>query len=153
MLSMPQRGQAISYNDLYDIVENINTLNAQLVPKTSDSSFLGPNKDSDNRNISKSVYAAVVAQVKNPGQNRSVNDKDDFRISFGTTFKTPPVVTITVQAGTGADGSGGNTLASYRATAVITSISTTDVSGYVIYPSEGKATNSLHVIAIGIPNS
>lgn len=154
MLPMPQRGQAISYQDLYNIVDNINTINTSLVATTSNSRFKGPNGDSDTKKVSQLIFSAAYQSLNNSEKITAVGQKKSFTVSFGSVnFKNPPVVTVTVQAGTSETGDNGNTPASYSATAVITKITTTDVSGYVVYNQTGVATNSLHVIAMGLPNS
>ena len=152
---MPQRGQAISYNDLYNIVDNINDINTKLVATTSDSVFVSPNGDTASKKASQLVFSAIQKTVNNGTESiKSVGEKKSFNISFGSvSFKSPPVVTVTVQAGTNETGDNGNTPASYSATAVITKITTTNVSGYIVYNKTGQATNSLHIIAVGIPNS
>lgn len=152
---MPQRGQAISYNDLYNIVDNVNDINTKLVATTSNSVFSGPNGDADSsKKVSQLIFSGVYKSLNNSEKITTVGQKKNFTVEFGSVnFKNPPVVTITVQAGTSETGDNGNTPASYSATAVITKITTKSVSGYVVYRETGTATNSLHVIAMGLPNS
>lgn len=152
MISMPQRGQAISYNDLYNIIDNLNDINTKLVATTSASNFIGPSGATASPKISQAMFAAVYSAVGKPGAKRSINEKEPFTVNFGVTFKNPPVVSVTLQAGTSESGDNGNTGAAQNATVVIQKITTTSVSGVVVYNYVGNATNALHVIAIGNSN-
>jgi hypothetical protein len=98
------------------------------------------------------MFAAVYAPVNNPGKKRGINEKEPFTVNFGVTFNSPPVVTVTLQAGTSDTGDNGNTGAAQNATVVIQKITATSVSGVVVYNYVGNATNALHVIAIGNSN-
>ena len=94
----------------------------------------------------------VSAQLKTIVSNEKITPGyvKDFVVEFKTSFKTPPVVTVTAQRS-----SDTRNEASREVAIVIDNVTTTSVTGKITFigTSSGTATISLNVIAVGVSSS
>jgi hypothetical protein len=144
-IPIPQQGQPIDYQYIYQIVDALNGLSTKVTSKFSESKF-------DNGTIKETHRLndlAVVAGYVEVTNNTNVNAKTElpFTYNFNNNYKYPPVVTATPVLIK-------NTNAGRDSSVVINDVSTSRVTGYVSFNGAGteKASVGVNIIAIGIPN-
>ena len=95
ILPLPQRGQPIDYDYLYQIAESINKLATQ-VSSTNAGNVIDSSAGvvKTNVTIGETLIVAKKVNVSVTG-SLAVNTAKSFTIEFGTAFKYPPVVTLT----------------------------------------------------------
>lgn len=139
-LSLPERGQPLDVNIIYDITEQVNTLTNALTVKASSSSQV--NKDTGSVGTSSLKFYAetkpLVATSVSGGQT------EEFTISYPTNYKYTPVVTVTVLNNTGSN-------AGNNVTIVLTNITTSLAKGIVRYNEAGTVNLSVNSIVVGLP--
>lgn len=144
-IPIPQQGQPIDYQYIYQIVDSLNELNTKVTSKFSESTF--HNKDGvkeSHRLNDLSMIAGYVEVVR--GKDVTSEKEIGFSYNFNVNFKYPPVVTastILIE----------NTNAGRDATVVINDVSRSRVTGYVSFNAskKGKASVGVNIIAVGIP--
>jgi len=145
-IPIPQAGQPIDYNYIYQIVDAVNALSTKLSSKFSESQFDNGTQQETRRLNDMSVVAGYTPI--NNGAEISVNAGTEVQFSydFKNNFKYAPVVTVTPKLIR-------NTAPARDMSVVISSITTSKVSGYVSFndSASGKATVGLNIIAVGIP--
>ena len=146
-IPLPQRGQPLDVSFLYDIVNSINELWGKIAINISSYSTLWT-KEQSYQNVRSSEVKIFTAQYEIPSDSIGKEDEyKTFSVDFGISFKYVPVVTATPIASTTASA------ADKSATAIITEVSTSKVSGVVKFPTKGTASVSVNIIAIGVPVS
>jgi hypothetical protein len=139
-LSLPERGQPLDVNILYDITEQVNTLTNALTVKASSSSQV--NKDTGSVGTSSLKFYAetkpLVATSVSGGQT------EEFTISYPTSYKYTPVVTVTILNNTGSN-------AGNNVTIVLTNVTTSLAKGIVRYNEAGTVNLSVNAIVVGLP--
>lgn len=143
-LPLPQRGQPISYSDLYALTDTVNEMNKIFAIKTSDSNFKGDDGVSQTQKTSQLLISAVYRDT-NISQNVTTTTPVSVpQIPFDVTFKTPPVVIVTPVAKN-------SNKTSLSATAIVTNTTTSSVDVSLQFSVAGSGANvGLNVIAIGI---
>lgn len=136
----PERGQPIDTSLIYQIVEAVNSLTESTTPATKKYVTV---RD-DNRKASEARFLAKTVNVA-PGIDVKAGETKPFTLSFGNDFKTPPVVTATIENVT-------ETLAGKNSIVILSSVTATGVTGFVRFNENGTANIVVHIIAIGIPN-
>lgn len=144
-IPIPQQGQPIDYQYIYQIVDNLNELSTKVTSKFSESKFQNKQGISETHRLND---LSVVAGYKEVVVAKDVTSEKEigFSYDFGVTFKYPPVVTaspILIE----------NTNAGRDVAVVINDISTTRMTGYVSFNAAktGKASVGVNIIAIGVP--
>ena len=139
-LSLPERGQPLDVNILYDITEQVNSLTNALTVRASSSSQV--NKDTGSVGTSSLKFYAetkpLVATSVSGGQT------EEFTISYPTSYKYTPVVTVTVLNNTGSN-------AGNNVTIVLTNVTTSLAKGIVRYNESGTVNLSVNAIVVGLP--
>lgn len=144
-IPIPQQGQPIDYQYIYQIVENLNELSTKVSSKFSESKFNNSEGVKETRRLNDmSVVAgyAIVAQDKDVTSAKEI----EFSYNFDVNFKYVPVVTVTpVMIST--------TEAGKDVSVVISSVTKSQVRGWVAFNAskKGKASIAVNVIAVGIP--
>jgi len=142
-LPTPDRGQPIDVPYLYQIATAVNSLADQI--DASSERYTTIYTDESNKQdlrTSDTRFFASSRIIYSQTEVRAGELKDfSFQISG---FKFPPVVTVTpVNTGTSS--------ASNDVLAVITSITTSEIRGFIRFNSQGNVSISVNVIAIGVP--
>jgi len=139
--TLPQLGQPIDVQYLYDIVQSLISINSELARKTSATAYIdnGLDKDATKKTSDLSVSASTTSVTTN--QKVTVNQSITKVIPFQISFKFPPVVTLTPVSKNSAN-----------ITTIINTIDSKSVTCTLIFNQAGTATVDLNVIAIGIPS-
>jgi len=142
-LPTPDRGQPIDVPYLYQVATAVNSLADQI--DASSERYTTVYTDESNKQdlrTSDTRFFASSRIIYSQTEVRAGELKDfSFQISG---FKFPPVVTATpVNTGTSS--------ASNDVLAVITSITTSEIRGFIRFNSQGSVSISVNVIAIGVP--
>ena len=144
-IPIPQQGQPIDYQYIYQIVENLNELSTKVTSKFSESKFQNIENVKETRRMNDLSLVAGYTQV--------VVDKDvtsskefEFTYNFDVNFKYVPVVTVTPVMIT-------TTEAGKDVSVVISSVTKSQVKGFVAFNAakKGKASVGVNIIAVGIP--
>ena len=139
-LSLPERGQPLDVNIIYDITEQVNTLTNALTVRASSSSQV--NKDTGSvGTASLKFYAETKSLV---ATNVSGGQTEEFTISYPTNYKYTPVVTVTVLNNTGSN-------AGNNVSIVLTNVTTSLAKGIVRYNEAGTVNLSVNAIVVGLP--
>ncbi len=144
-IPIPQQGQPIDYQYIYQIVDNLNELSTKVTSKFSESKFHNKQGINETHRLNDLSVVAGYKEVVS-GVDVTANKEVGFFYDFGITFKYPPVVTISpilIE----------NTNAGRDVAAVVNDVSTTRVTGYVSFNASktGKASVGINIIAIGVP--
>jgi hypothetical protein len=136
----PQKGQPIDYQYISTLVNEVNNL--------ASSKTLSKVKDVSTQTEAVQISAQSKTVVSN--ENITPGYVKDFVVEFKTSFKNPPVVTVTAQRSANT-----RSEASREVAVVIDNITTTSVTGKITFigTSSGVATISLNVIAVGISST
>jgi hypothetical protein len=143
-LPTPDRGQPIDVPYLYQIATAVNSLADQIDASSEKNTRISTDSSSIPQDLrtSDAKFFAGVRIIYSQTEVRAGDLKDFvFQISG---FKFPPVATVTpVNTGTSS--------ASNDVLVVITSITASEIRGFVRFNSAGNISVSVNVIAIGIP--
>lgn len=139
--TLPQLGQPIDVQYLYDIVQSLISINSELSRNTSATAYVdnGTSKDSAKKTSDLSISATTNTVATN--QKATPNLTITKVIPFQMAFKFPPVVTVTPVSTNNAN-----------INVMINNIDSKSVTCTIIFNQAGTATVDLNVIAIGIPS-
>lgn len=145
-IPIPQQGQPIDYQYIYQIVNNLNDLSTKVTSQFSPSIINGKDNAAESHRLNDLAVVAGYTVVSNNNSAVTVKTEKAFRYDFGVTFKYPPVVTATPYFLAGG-------VAGRDVSIVITDTSTSSISGYVTFNSATTANVStgVNIIAVGIP--
>ncbi len=144
-LPTPDRGQPIDVPYIYQITTAINDLADQIDASAAKYTTVY-SREAQKQDIKTSDTKFYASFLDLP-QQLQVTQGDTREFSFdisGSNFKYPPIVTVTpVNTGT--------STASNDVIAVLSSITTSRIDGFVRFNSSGQVDIAINVIAIGIP--
>lgn len=140
-IPLPQRGQPIDVDYLYQIVNQINSLTNQVsststVLSTVNNGIVG-SKDSTTNNLR---FFASTKNVKKGSVTASTNES--WFIDFNPNFLYAPIVVATVVNNTGST-AGNNIIA------VVKNVTTSRVDGNILFNTAGTIDVNINIIAIG----
>lgn len=144
-IPIPQQGQPIDYQYIYQIVDVLNELSTKVTSKFSESRFQNKQGANETHRLNDmsmvAGYKQVVLSIDATSQKEVKFDYD-----FGITFKYPPVVTVTpilIE----------DTAAGRDVSVVIRNVTTTNMDGFVSFNASktGKSSIGVNIIAMGVP--
>jgi hypothetical protein len=145
-IPLPERGQPIDVSYIYQITNAVNQLSDRIATTgfnytTIDTPGIGK------QNI-KTSEARIIGGYKIVSTNSSqtADSTKPFTYSYTGNFKYTPIATATIV-------NAGLTPAGDGATVVITSIDANGLAGLVRFDKAGKASVTVNLIIVGIPNS
>jgi hypothetical protein len=148
-IPIPQQGQPIDYQYIYQIVNNLNELSTKVTSKFSESVFDNTkstvNVKESHRMNDFSVVAAYI-DVAN-GTNVNAGSELPFYYTFSDiNFKYPPIVTATPVMNKSSE-------AGKDASVVISNITKGRIDGWIAFNASkaGKVYIGVNIIAFGIP--
>jgi hypothetical protein len=143
---LPERGQPLDVTYIYQLADTVNSLSTQISSATTKYSTIDTTTSAGKQNI-KTSDIRVIGGYALVAQNSTVSAGNEFpfTVPFDSNFKYPPIATATPV-------NFGGTPAGQNLSVVITSITTSGISGIVRFNASGTLSVSVHVIAIGIPN-
>jgi hypothetical protein len=137
-ISLPERGQPLDVNYIYEMASQINNITNTIAVRSSSSSRVNTNSETTS-NLR--IFATTI-----PLSITSVTGGDFEPFSFNyPELKFTPVATATTVNNTGSD-AGKNT------SVVLNTVSTTRAEGIVRFGTSGAVNISINVIVVGIPN-
>lgn len=143
---LPERGQPVDVSYIYQITNALNQLSDQVSTTgynytSIDTPSAGKQniKTSESRIIGGSVVVTSNTEV-------TAGSTKTFTYSYNGNFKYTPIVTATVV------NVGGQATAGDGATVVLTSVDANGLTGLVRFDGGGKASTTVNLIIIGIPN-
>lgn len=144
-IPLPQRGQPIDIDYIYQIVSQLNTVSSVVSSNTTVLSTVdnGVSGRKENTTNNLRFYAATKNVRK---ASVTANTTDPFFFELNPAFIQIPIVTLTIVNNN--KSSAGNSV-----TAVITNVSTARVDGAVFYPtgsSSGAVDININMIAVGV---
>lgn len=144
-IPLPERGQPLDVQYIYQIADALNSISDQVSSSTYkyatlDTTSAGKQsvKTSDLRVIGGYIDVATSTTV-------TVAQEQTFKYSFTSDFKYAPIVTATPI-------NVGNTPSGSDVRVVITSVTTSGITGIVKFGTGGDLSVGVNLIAIGIPN-
>lgn len=144
-LPTPERGQPLDVTLMYQIIQTINDLSAQVTPSVNKYVTVDT-KDSGKQSAKISEARIIGGYVQvTQGTTKTAGTSEPFSYPFGTDFKFAPVVTVTPINVGGTD-------AGKDVTVTINSISTSRVEGIVKFNTGGDTSIGINLIIVGIPN-
>lgn len=147
-IPLPERGQPIDVSYLYQIANAVNSL-AEQVTTTGFNYTTVDTLTAGKQNIRTSESRIIAGNVQvTSNSDQAAGSTKAFTYSYNGNFKYTPVATATVVN----SGSTGATPAAESATVVITSIDANGLTGLVRFNTRGRATTSVNLIIVGIPN-
>ena len=148
-LQLPQRGQPMDYSYLYQLVEQVNSLSAELARSKTSNYFNNDNPGQTRDTLSAADTKIVATTLKFSDNIKNTSDKVTKTIPFDSSgFLYPPIVTVTPQVAE----TGNNTDLGKDVTVVITAVTANSVTVQVNYNLGKKqdVTVRLNVIAVGV---
>lgn len=146
-LPIPQRGQPLDLSLMYDIINSINELYSTISQKGSTYASLATSiAGVSPADVKVNNIKMITGYVEIVSQSVSPNSPLSFSYEFpGVDFKTNPIVTATIQAGS--DSASGVT----NANVIITNVTTSRVEGKISFGQSAQFSGAVHIIAIGQP--
>ena len=142
-ISLPEKGQPIDVNYIYEMASQINSLTNALAVRSSSSSQV--NKVTETTGNLR-FFAATLPVSAKTASSTEVIEMPDFNYSTAG-FKTSPVVVATVVNKGGVSGvDAGNS-----ATVILDDVGTSQSTGVIRFGLSGGLNISINVIALGIP--
>lgn len=144
-LPVPQRGQPFDISFVYKMTESINALWDRIAVNVSAYASLWASGTQKQRRITE--VKIVTAKVNlNLGASVKLDDYQGFEYTFDISFAYPPIVTVSPSI------DGTTTPANKNVYAVISSVTTSEVKGFVKFEKAGDISGmSINIIAIGVP--
>lgn len=138
-IPLPQRGQPLDVSYIYNLTKAVNDVSKQVSSSTNNYSKINTDsvKTADLKFEAKTVHVAI---------NQSVNagTEQPFTATLDN-FKTVPIVTATPV-------NQGGTVSGKEISVILTSITTSGVTGIVRFGSTGILSVDVNIIAVGITN-
>jgi hypothetical protein len=144
-IPLPERGQPLDVTYIYQLADAFNDLSDSF--SSSVYNYTSVDTISAGTQNVPTSQSRIIGKIVSVADNSTVNagNEKSFSVSFDTGFKYSPVVTASPV-------NIGGTQAGQNITVVITSITTSGVTGVVRFNASGNLSVSVHVIAIGVPN-
>lgn len=146
IISVPERGQPLDVNYLYELAQAINNLSAQVSP--SNYKYVSVDTPSSGTQNVKASEARIIGGFAPVFQNTTAvlaGDVKDFTYTFPADFRYAPVVTATpVNIGEA-------TTAGKNVSVIIRAVSPGKVEGTVRFNEGGNLSIGVNLIAVGIP--
>lgn len=146
ILSVPDRGQPLDVNYLYNIVDAINRLSAQVSP--SNYKYVSVDTPSSGTQNIKASEARIIGGFAPVYQNTTevkTGEVKDFTYTFPADFRYAPIVTATPV------NIGEVTTAGKNVSVIIRAVSPGKVEGTVRFNEGGNLSIGVNLIAVGIP--
>jgi hypothetical protein len=143
-ISLPEKGQPIDVNYIYEMASQINSLTNALAVRSSSSSQV--NKVTETTGNLRFFAATLPVSAKTASSNEVI-DMPDFNYSTAGFNKTPVVVATVVNGGGVSGVDAGNST-----TVVLDSVGTSLATGVLKFGLSGGLNISINLIAIGVPN-
>lgn len=141
-IPLPNRGQPLDTNYIYEMAKTINELSED----KSDQNFIFIGKDTIKRS-SKIYGTQIYASVKTlSAQNVNVAETYPLTFDFQPGFAYPPVVQVTIE-------NAGETNTVANATINVQNVTTTSATAVVKFATGGSSSINVHLTAIGLPIS
>lgn len=137
-ISLPERGQPLDVNYIYEMVSQINSIENRIAIRNTSVSTVNSNTDTTS-NIK--IYAEQKALSTTEAKANTI---ETVTFSFDQKFKFVPVVTATV-FNDGGSTTGDDVICTLR------NLTTSGVAVVVRFNSAGKVDLFVNMIAIGIP--
>jgi hypothetical protein len=145
IISVPERGQPLDVNYLYELAQAINTLSSQISP--ANYKYVSVDTPASGTQNVKASEARILGGYVSVYNNATVSagDSKDFSYTFPADFKFAPIVTVTPI-------NVGNTLAGKNMSVILKTVTTSKVEGVVRFNQSGDLTVAVNLIVVGIPN-
>lgn len=138
-IPLPQRGQPIDVSYIYQLTSAVNDLSTQVSTSVNNYSKVNEeNKKTSDLKIHAKTVQVAINQSVNAGTEQTFTAALD-------NFKSVPVVTATPV-------NEGGTVSGKDINVILTSVTTSSVSGIVRFGSSGLLSVNVNVIAVGLPN-
>ncbi len=145
-LPLPNRGQPFDLALVYRIIEEINNLWTEISVRISSYSTVQAGETlSSVRSSELRTFAAFKDVINN--DNVKASEPKTFEFTFDRAFKSPPIVSTSVQA----IGDSNASDATKSSTIVLTKVESGKVEGFIKFEKAGRAAVRVNIIAVGIP--
>jgi hypothetical protein len=142
---LPERGQPLDLTYIYQLVDTVNDLSAQVSSATYN--YTTVDTVSAGKQSIKTSEARVVGGYVDVASNSTVSagNEKTFSYDFPSDFKYAPIASATAV-------NIGNTPAGENVNVILRSVTTSRVEGIVRFGASGNLSLIVHLIIIGIPN-
>lgn len=143
-------GTPIDVSYINQIVDEVNNLNSVVASSASKSVVPDNTGLKPTQQVATSRLSVVAGKIKvTTDDNSKTADVKTFTLDFGKTFLYKPIVSATPEIQSTGSGLAGSNAS---VTVILTSITTTNVTGKLVFNSDAKQTNVyINIIAVGIP--
>ncbi len=137
-ISLPERGQPLDVNYIYEMASQINNLTNTIAVRSSSSSRVNTNSEttSNLRIFASTISLSTTSATSGQTETFSFNYPE---------LKFTPVATATIVNNSGSD-AGKNT------SVILNTVTTSKSEGIVRFGTSGAVNLSVNVIVVGIPN-
>lgn len=143
-IPLPNRGQPIDVNYLYQIADTVNALSTQVSPALN--KYITVDTVTSGKQDVKSSEIRMVGGYVEVANNSTVTAGGELSFSLSYNgFKYAPIVTAT-PLNTGA------TAAGYDVSVILKSVTTSKVDGIVKFKTSGNVSLGINLLVLGIPN-
>ena len=145
-IPLPERGQPVDVSYIYQITNAVNQLSAQV--STTGYNYTSIDTPSAGKQNIKTSESRIIggSVVVTSNTTQAADSIKTFTYSYNGNFKYTPIATATVV------NTGGVDTAGEGATVVLTSVDANGLTGLVRFDKGGKASTTVNLIIIGIPN-
>jgi hypothetical protein len=140
-IPLPERGQPVDLNYLYQIASSINDLNTRIASADTTSVVDNGIQLPENITTSNLRFYANTTNIAKP--NVSAGTSDTWSVTFNSDFLYTPIAVATIRNNTSST-AGNNIIL------VIKNITTGRVDGNIRYNAQGSIDININVIAIGV---
>jgi hypothetical protein len=142
---LPERGQPLDLTYIYQLVDTVNDLSAQVSSATYN--YTTVDTISAGKQSIKTSEARVIGGYVEVANNSTVSagNEKTFSYDFPSDFKYAPIASATAV-------NIGNTPAGQNVNVILKSVTTSRVEGVVRFGASGDLSLAVHLIVIGIPN-
>jgi hypothetical protein len=145
-IPLPERGQPVDVSYIYQITNAVNQLSDQV--STTGYNYTSIDTPSAGKQNIKTSESRIIggSVVVTSNTTQAADSIKTFTYSYNGNFKYTPIATATVV------NTGGVDTAGEGATVVLTSVDANGLTGLVRFDKGGKASTTVNLIIIGIPN-
>jgi len=143
-IPLPERGQPLDVNYIYQLANAVNDVSSQISP--SSSKYVTIETPGEGPRSAKTSETRIIAVEKIVVTNSSKNigDEEPFEYAFPAEFKFKPIAIATPV-------NIGQTNAGENVSVVLKSVGTSRVEGLVRFNETGNLSVSVNILVIGIP--
>jgi hypothetical protein len=143
-IPLPERGQPLDVNYIYQLANAVNDVSSQISP--SSSKYVTIETPGEGPRSAKTSETRIIAveRIVVTNSSKNIGDEEPFEYAFPAEFKFKPIAIATPV-------NIGQTNAGENVSVVLKSVGTSRVEGLVRFNETGNLSVSVNILVIGIP--